>query len=154
MNYGMGSSLTGHSSSSSDYNDYNYDIIPLPDGLKVGIMDSPFYDCKTKSLYFVDLFMTNIFRYSEESNQIYYCSIPGYTSPSFFIPARGKEGIYAMGVNQSVYSVQWDGVSNTCNVVGKIATGDTDTSHHTNTAIAGPKGSLYFGYFSTNLCGK
>lgn len=127
----------------------------MPDAAgTVGIMDSPFYDCKSKSLYFVDLFKENIYRFSEKDEKVYYCAVPNFAMPSFFIPIRGKEDRFAMGQNQTVYEVQWDGRSKVCNIVGTITKTPEDTAQHTNAAIAGPNGALYFGFFSNVLCGK
>lgn len=152
---GCGRGLSGHSVNINDFSDYDYDIISLPDGVgTIGIMDSPFYDCKTKSLYFIDLFKQNIYRYSEHDNRIYYCSIPGYATPSFFIPVRGKPGRHVMGQNQTVYEVQWDGYSTVCKVVGTVFKTPEDSTHNTNWAAAGPKGALYVGFFGNKLCGK
>ncbi|XP_055306657.1 regucalcin-like, partial [Sitodiplosis mosellana] len=150
----MSSGSIGHSVNSGDFSDYDYDIISMPDGVgTIGIMDSPFYDCKTKSLYFVDLFNKNIYRYSEENNRVYYCSVPGFSQPSFFIPVRGKHGVYSMGQNTSIYEVGWDGFSTVCNIIAKVTSAEDGTTHHTNAAIARPKGALHFGYYSQNLCG-
>ena len=59
-----------------------------------------------------------------------------------------------MGQNQTVYEVQWDGYSTVCNIVGTITKTLEDTTQHTNAAVAGPNGALYFGFFSNVLCGK
>lgn len=121
----------------------------------IGIMDSPHYDCKTRNLYFVDLFGQYIFRYSEKLNQFYYASIPGVITPSFFIPTRSKPGVFVMGENNTVYIVQWDGYSKNATIIGNLTTVEQGTNHHTNNAIAGPRGALYFGMLnSQSLCGK
>lgn len=129
----------------------DYDIIPIP--VPIGILDSPYYDCSTKSLFFVDLFGHNVYRYSEDTNQFYYMSIDKYSSPSFFIPARNTPNTYLMGVNTTVYSVQWDGFSPTGHVLGPVVTVEPNSGHYINNGIAGPKGGLYFGTFGPTLCG-
>lgn len=150
-----GSGMSGYDNGYAGGVDYDYDVIPLPSGLpRIGILDAPFYDCSSQSLYFVDLFQENIYRYSENQNRVYYCNVPGYPTPSFFMPIRGQQGRFLMGQDKSVYAVQWDGFSTTCNIVGTVTQAENGTNHHTNSAVAGPRGALYFGYFSQGLCGK
>lgn len=147
--------MSGHSSNGDDFSDYDYDMIPMPDEVgTIGIMDSPFYDCRRKSLYFVDLFKKNMYRYSEEDNRVYYCSVSQFTQPSFILPARGKDNTYVVGFNESTWVVSWDGVSTLCSIVKKFVTPDNEAGHQTNSACAGPKGSLYWGYLSSGLCGE
>lgn len=96
----------------------------------------------------------NIFRYSEDTKQFYVMSIDGYQQPSFLIPLRNQPNMFAMGVNNTVYTVQWDGVSPSGQVIDPIVTVEPNSDHHINNGIAGPKGALYFGTFVPNLCGE
>ncbi|XP_031637672.1 regucalcin-like [Contarinia nasturtii] len=135
--------------------DVDYDTVPLPSAsLPIGIMDSPYYDCTAQSLYWVDLFGGSIFRYSEEINQIFYAQIPGYPGISFILPARNEPNTFVIGVENALYKIMWDGMNTTASVIGKITSAEDGTNHHTNAAVAGPKGAIYWGNFGPKLCGE
>lgn len=128
------------------------DIIKLP--TKVGILDNPYYDCIKGSLIAVDLFGQNIFRYSEKDNQVFVTSIPGESQPSFCEPVRNTPGTWVVGLNNTVWTMLWDGISPSASLGKKLFTMDAGTDHHTNNMIAGPYGAIYSGTFAPKLCGN
>lgn len=118
-------------------------------------MDSPHFDCETRNLYMVDLFGTLLIRYFEPLNEFYWASIPGVIQPSFFYPTLNKPGVFVMGCNNTVFTVEWDGYSKNATIIGNLTTVEHDTNHHTNNAVPGPKGGLFFGMLNSQvLCGK
>lgn len=127
----------------------------MPPGVSVGILDSPSYDCRTRSLYFSDLFGIYIFRYSELTGGMDYTSIPGYPQISFVIPTKNDPTKMVIGCNNSVYLMQWNGRTGvTPTILKKILTLQPDTQARINQAIAGPNGDLYTGTFNPKLCGN
>lgn len=135
--------------------DYEYEAIPLPDGIVASSMDSAYYDRMTRSLYFIDMFGKYGFRYSEDDNRIYYCILPDNYMTGFFIPSKSDPYTFVGGLNDSVYTIGWDGFSKQCTILRKIFTAPLGSNPKMNHAIAGPKGALYTGTFdSAQLCGK
>lgn len=122
---------------------------------KSGILDSAYYDCSCKSLYFVDLFGNKIFRYSEEDDSVYYATVSGLEAgPSFCVPIRKKPGHFLVGAGHSVYKVEWDGKSTKATSTGTLATVEENTDHSMNHGMAGPNGEFYFGTLGSTLCGR
>lgn len=147
------SSGSGNSSGSSFsvFDNVDIEVVKLP--VKVGILDSAFYDCKKRNLYFTDLFGKNIFSYSEKTTKTAAASIPGFAPITFIIPTRNSDDQFIIGVNNSVYLMEWDSISTKPTVLKKLFSVGSRGSM-TNHAIAGPKGAIYTGTLSPNFCGK
>lgn len=139
----------------SDDTYYEYIDIPMPSAVgTIGVLYGGHFCCKTKSFYFVDLFGDKMFRYCEETDNVYWAVITGVQgSPAFVIPIAKQSGKFIVGCGHSVYKVEWDGESTTATAYGTIATVEEGTNSTMNYGIAGPRGDLYFGTLDAKLCG-
>lgn len=136
--------------------DYEYDTVDVPiEAPIMNSMDTPHYDLATRSLYFIDLFTPNVYRYSEDDDRIYTCKAPNNLQAGFFIPTKDGSNKFVGGFNNSVYTFEWDGVSKNCKLVEEIFSVTKGSNPNMNKGIFGPKESLYTGTVDyTKLCGE
>lgn len=127
----------------------------LPEGITAGIMDSPYYSVRTRSLYFISLFSRYVFRYSEVDDQLYYCEAPEGFQAGFFMPSKDDPKMFYGGFNNAVYEFSWDGCSTNCTVIKKLFTVSEGSNPNMNQAILGPNGEIYTGTVDyKKLCGE
>lgn len=120
-------------------------------------MDSPYWCSKSLSLYFVDLFGKNIYRYSYKHNKVYQSEIKGQVQPSFCIPVKKSYNQFLIGLNRSVVLCEWDGYSSYTKIIRVLCSVEDGTTNHLNQAVAGPNGvwsiiELFFFFNRENIC--
>lgn len=72
---------------------------------------NPYWDEKTNSVYFVDLFGKLLYCYNHSTNEVRWLMVEGIVKPGFFMPIRGSHHLYAVGANDTAYLINWDGLS-------------------------------------------
>lgn len=81
----------------------------------------------------------SIFRYDLKAGKVYAAYIQNESSPSFIAPVDRCNGHFAVGLQNSVKIVQWDGISPIANVIRTFYTVNQNTTSHFN-ALVDPKG--------------
>lgn len=124
---------------------------------KLNIGEAPHYDPCTSSLYFVDLFgeKFTLFRYDLGEDKFYSAKIEGEGTASIIIPIKGRKNRYAVGLEDGVKEIKWNGKSNTARVTRTIfltARSPGYLTNHMNDCKADPKGRFYGGTLTPPLC--
>lgn len=81
----------------------------------------------------------SIFRYDLKAGKVYAAYIENESSPSFIAPVDRCKGQYAVGLQNSVKIIQWDGISPIAHVIRIFYTVKQNTTSHFN-ALVDPKG--------------
>lgn len=131
---------------------YEIEEIKLP---PLVLPDSPYWDNKTQSLYFVDHFSVNatICRYAYNPGLVICTTIEGETEPSFITPLKCCKDLFAIGLGHTVKIVHWSGTTEIATVVGSVFSVESGTTSQMDRGFADPKGRLYAGTFNKTLCG-
>lgn len=110
----------------------------------------PFWDAKTKNVYFADVFNNLIARYSYEENKVYVATIADATFPGFIMPVDGCPNRYLIGTSNTAILAHWDGRSST-------ATKERDVFSIPDgliSATVSPTNDIYVGSYGTKLCSE
>ncbi|XP_055844536.1 regucalcin-like [Episyrphus balteatus] len=129
-------------------NSTSYHVEQLPNSLsKIG--EAPHWDIATQSLYMVDLTAGQLKRFDYNLNRMFKCQIENVTSAAFVIPIEGCPDKFAVGILRQVAIVKWNGISETCKVVGNIVNVEQSDSKYDNNrfndAKCDPRGRLFAG---------
>lgn len=109
-----------------------------------------FWDSVTRSVYFSDTLIQNLYRYSLDDDKMYSFTVAGLTLPSVIVPISGSCDQYFIGANGSAYIVEWDGQSSTGNIKRPLFSVTQNTI--VMAVAATPTGELYLGTYSINHC--
>ncbi|XP_039287909.1 uncharacterized protein LOC111051657 [Nilaparvata lugens] len=108
---------------------------------------SPYWDVKSQTLYFVDIYGGSVISYKPSTRERFTAKIvdgPNATT-GLIIPYEGMDDKFVVGVNSSVANITWDGRSNTASTPSVIAELTTNKTLHSHTGKADPKGRLWIG---------
>lgn len=133
------------------------------DGPQLNLPISLNWDDCTQSLYWVDYRAANnspsIFRYDYTEGRIYSAYVVGQTYPVFIMPIGSSsdcvkfENLFAVGVGLTTYTLSWDGISPTANIVSTIFTiVNNDPNSVMTVAHQTENGDFYVGTFHTSFC--
>lgn len=128
-------------------NAYNVEMIPSPRAVQG---ESPHWDAKTQSVYYVDYVGTKytFLRYCPNENKVYGGNIDGEPRVSFIIPVVGTSDEYAVGLGRRVGVMRWDGRSPKAKLMRialEVESGEEYAGNNFNDAKADPRGRFYGG---------
>lgn len=126
---------------------YKVEKLPLP---KLSLGESPHWDAKSKSLYYVDIIGSDlsIFRYDATEKKSYGAKIDGESYVSFIIPVEGTTDQFAVGIRRRVGVIQWNGKSSNAKLLRiafEVEQSDEFKENVFNDGKADPTGRLYAG---------
>ncbi|KAI4465925.1 regucalcin [Holotrichia oblita] len=121
---------------------------------KCQLGESPFWDEKSQTLYFVDIFGKSVQRYSPRTKD-YVRAVVGEKNVSFIIPVEGQDNTFVIGYGNEVAKLVWDGVSDKIDSLETIAElkNTSERSHRFNDGKADPNGQLWAGVFIPKVGG-
>lgn len=138
-----------------EYSNYEVELIECSPKAKIG--ESPHWDEKSQSLYYVDIKGSkySIFRYCEPEDRLYRARIKGEPIVSFVIPVKGTKDEFAVGIGHRVGVVRWDGKSKEANLIRIVL--DVENckpywKNRFNAAQADPLGRLFAGTMRKEEC--
>lgn len=134
----------------------SYEITPISAEPTI-FGDSPYWDSKTNSLYYTDIYNTNhsIFRYNYDDGRIYQAKIPNEDPASFIIPVKCSKNKFVVGVGKFVKLIKWNGKSSCAKVIRTLTRVELEPANSGNNIHIGRadcNGRLYFGTFRKELC--
>ncbi|RZF37964.1 hypothetical protein LSTR_LSTR005464 [Laodelphax striatellus] len=108
---------------------------------------SPYWDVKTQTLYFVDIYGGSVNSYKPATKKLFSAKIVHgpHATTSLIIPYEGMENKFVVGVNSSVANLTWDGMSSTASNPAVIAELTENKTLHSHTGKADPMGRLWIG---------
>lgn len=121
----------------------SYKIEPLPGGY-AEIGESPHWDVATQNLYYVDINSAILLRYNYQENKVYKAKVKDEKLAAFIIPVEGTSDHFAVAAGNRVVVVQWDGISDTANVVKTLFQIKNEEVHF-NDGKCDPCGRLFTG---------
>lgn len=124
---------------------------------KLNIGDGLHYDPSTNSMYFIDYMAENstIFRYDSVEDKFYPAKIKDEGTASFIIPIEGRKNKYAVGLQEGVKEIEWDGKSNTAYVTRTVfltARCPGCPTNHMDDGKADLNGRFYGGTLTSHAC--
>lgn len=120
------------------------------------ISEFPHWDCKSQSLYYVDLFsqISSIFRYDHKCDRVHWATIEGASYAASIIPIKHSKDRFIVGCDQSILEICWNGICPIAKVIRVIFNLDLNSNHRINHVKADPTGRIYFGTYGDKLCGS
>lgn len=119
---------------------------------------SPFSDCETRSLYYVDFLANNtptLYRYDCIRKLFYRAIIVNQGAAAFCIPIKGSRDLFAVGLGHCCCVVKWNGCSPYAYKLKEIFCVEQQPNfenHGFSLARPDPTGRLYAGTFKSTLC--
>lgn len=124
--------------------------IPIENG---SIVENPFWDHESNSLYFADLASNYLFRYDYYEGKLWSATIDGIAGAQSLIPMKDCGGHFAVAILNTMYKVKWDGRSSKATIDKKIFTIDDGTTDKIHVAIAAPNACEFIGgTYSPSYC--
>lgn len=97
----------------------------------------------------VDLWGNRLVTYSTVDKKVHSLVVDGIENPSLFFPINGTVDKYLVSSNGTGYIMQWDGESETAQILG---TAFDMSPGHVDSGYIGPQGKLYVGDFGVDYC--
>lgn len=118
---------------------------------------SPYWDSDTNSFIFSDFFdaTRTVNRYDMSENRYYSAAIEGNISTTFALPIQKQVNRFAFSDKLTLKIGEWDGKSSIVRLIRdtfSVQTGSQFQSYFYNMAQVSPKGNIYGGTFSAQLC--
>lgn len=117
------------------------------EGQRCELGEGPHWDAQTKSLYYVDIVASSIFRYNTKNGEIYKAKIKDNDEPlGFIVPIEGRNDEFVVGAGRYATVIRWDGRSGFSTVVRVL--GEVDkykSANRINDGKCDPHGRLFFG---------
>lgn len=114
--------------------------------------ETPHWDVKKNSLYYIDLSSnkTHLYRYDFGEDRTYAAAIEGENGPfsvaGYMIPIEGRKNLFLVGLYHDHKVIEWDGKSPTAKSICTQYTTDADIPYHrVHDTAADPYGNLYGG---------
>jgi len=126
----------------------SYKVEPLPNSV-ADLGEGPHWDIATQNLYYVDIVNGKLLRYDFNENKVYHCKIENVSVVGFVVPVEGEPNHFVVGAERDISVVEWDGFSETCEVVkvlAQVEQGDEIyDGNRFNDGKCDPRGRLYAG---------
>lgn len=87
----------------------------------------------------------SIFCYNISNGQVSAAYIENEFGPSFIVPVGGCKNQFAVGLENVVKIIKWDGISSSAQVIRSLPKVERDIVSHFTYALVDPKGRLYTG---------
>jgi len=105
--------------------------------------EGPTWDSRTGLLYFVDIFAGRVLSYDPLTSELHAINLNGNVTP--IIPSKAHPYLFVVGVNRSVFAVQWDGKGEVEAQKNLTTISQQFPTSRFNDGKADEKGRLWFG---------
>ena len=125
----------------------SYKIEAIPDSF-AELGETPHWDVDTQNLFYVDISAGKLLRYDYNQNKVYKSKIIGESLAGFLAPVEATTDKFVVGCGRRLQIVQWDGVSETCQVERTLLEVQADEKFNDNRFNDGkcdPQGRLFAG---------
>lgn len=113
------------------------------------VSEAPFWS--DGSLYYCDMLVGTLNRYSYADDKVYTAIIPGVTGfGGFLVPIQNRRNQYLVGVGRKVIIVNWNGRSQTATKAGDLFSVATRTN--VCGLLVSPRNDFYTGNYADGLC--
>lgn len=134
-----------------------YTVEMIRSSPKSMVGESPHWDIRSQSLYYVDIFGTQytVLRYCPAEDRVYGATIDGEPIVTFIVPVAETSDEFAVGLVHTVGIIRWDGKSPKAKLIRialEVENCEKYQSNRFNDGKADPHGRLFAGTQRNETC--